>query len=261
MKACEIMSDIIGRDFVSSMPWTVDTLKLGDENREVKKIALCHIATPDVISSAADWGADLMITHECTFYNHEDKIGGDKLSLIKKEMIEKAGFALYRYHDSMHFHSEDEVSAAFIKRVGLCGDFDGQLGFVSEKAYSAVSLAKLIEKKLGIRHIRIIGDRNGEGTGILLALGMRGGDCFRSFLTDEENSIAVCGELCEWSDCEPVRDAAQLGMHKAVIVLGHADSESFAMEELTAKIDRKYDGAEAKYFDCGRIYSFAADEE
>ena len=219
------------------------------------------MATADVIRQAAAWGADLMITHECTFYNHVDTIGDDKLSLMKKELIEKAGFALYRYHDSMHFHPEDEVSAAFITRVGLDGDFDGQMGFVADKAYSAASLAKLIEEKLGIRHVRIIGDKGSAGTGILLALGMRGSECFREFLKDDKNSIAVCGELCEWADLEPVRDAAQFGMQKAVIVLGHADSESFAMEELTAKIDKKYDGAAANYFDCGRIYSFVDDEE
>lgn len=256
MKASEIMNDIIGEDFVASMPWTVDRLKLGDGEREVKKIALCHMATPDVIRAAAGWGADLMITHECTFYNHEDNIGDDALSLMKKELIEKAGFALYRYHDFMHLHGEDEVSAAFIKRVGLCGSFDGQMGFVSDKAYSAVALAQLIEEKLDIKHTRIIGDCDSEERGILLALGMRGSGCFRDFLANEEQSIAVCGELCEWADCEPVRDAAQLGMHKAVIVLGHADSERFAMEDMTSRIDRKYDGAEAKYFDCGEIYTF-----
>lgn len=256
MKAFEIMNDIIGEDFVASMPWTVDTLKVGDSQREVKKAALCHIATPDVIRAAAEWGADLMIAHECTFYNHEDNIGDDKLSQMKKEMIETAGFALYRYHDSMHFRGSDKVSAAFIERAGLEGAFDGQMGFVSDKEYSAAALASLIEKKLGIRHTRIIGDRTSESRGILLALGMRGSQCFRDFLDDDRYSIAVCGELCEWSDCEPVRDAAQLGMHKAVIVLGHADSECFAMEELARAIDKKYDGAEARYFDCGEIYSF-----
>lgn len=257
MKAYEIMKDIIGEEFIASMPWTVDRLKLGDGDREVKKIALCHMVTPRVIKAAEEWGADLMITHECTFYNHEDNIGEDALSQEKKKMIEAAGFAMYRYHDSMHLYGMDEVSEAFIEYTELRGEFDGQMGFVSDKAYSAASLARLIEEKLKIKHVRIVGDRDYEARGILLALGMRGSACFRDFIADEKKSIAVCGELCEWSDCEPVRDAAELGYHKAVIILGHADSESFAMKRMAESINKKYDGAEARYFDCGEIYSYA----
>ena len=45
---------------------TVDTCKAGDPERELKKVAVCCIATPDVIRQAAAWGADLLITHEPT---------------------------------------------------------------------------------------------------------------------------------------------------------------------------------------------------
>lgn len=256
MKAYEIMNDIIGADFISSTPWTVDRLKMGDENKEVNKVAVCHIATPDVIRAAAQWGADLMITHECTFYNHTDEMGGNALTQKKKELIEKSGFALYRYHDSMHFRDEDEVSAAFIARSGLSGAFDKQTGFETDTPVSARELAAQIEKNLGIKHIRIVGDADTKSSHILLALGMRGSEFFRDFINGDKN-IAVAGELCEWSDCEPVRDSAQLGIHKAVLILGHADSESFAMELLAQRIDKKYDGAEVKYFDCGEIYTYA----
>lgn len=256
MKACEIMNDIIGEKFIAGMPWTVDKIKVGDENRKVGKIAVCHIATPRVISAAAEWGADLMITHECTFYNHEDNTDDDPLVQKKKKMLEDAGFTLYRYHDSMHFSGNDKISEGFIRCTELCGSFDGQMGFISDKAYSAKELAALIEKKLNIRHTRIVGDTDSAACGILLALGMRGSGCFRDFLKSDKYEIAVCGELCEWADCEPVRDAAEMGEHKAVIILGHADSEKFAMELLAQNIDKKYDGAAARYFDCGEIYSF-----
>ena len=43
---------------------TVDTLKAGDPERELHKVATCFIATPEVLRAAHARGADLLITHE-----------------------------------------------------------------------------------------------------------------------------------------------------------------------------------------------------
>ena len=66
MRAKEIMAEQFAK---AKMPCkdTVDTLKAGSAEREVKKLATCFIATPEVIRAAADWGADLLITHEPTY--------------------------------------------------------------------------------------------------------------------------------------------------------------------------------------------------
>ena len=66
----------------------------------------------------------------------------------------------------------------------------------------------------------------------------------------------IGGELCEWADAEHVRDAAQFGEQKTLLILGHAGSEKSAMEALARSIDGKYDGAEARYFDCGELYTY-----
>ena len=49
MKAREIMNDIIGAEFTAAHTDTVDTLKFGDGEKEVKKIATCLCATPHII--------------------------------------------------------------------------------------------------------------------------------------------------------------------------------------------------------------------
>lgn len=257
MKAYEIMNRIVGEEFYASHPDTVDVLKIGDADCEVWRIALCHMATPDVIRAAAAWGADMLITHEPLFYNHTDEYTPWIMTERKRALLEEAGFPVFRYHDSMHFRDEDEIGAAFIARTGLRGTFDGALGFVADEPVSAADLSRLIERTLDIRHVRIVGDADTPTRGITLALGARGGGAVTEMLTSPDIGIAVYGELCEWADCEPVRDAAQLGMAKALIILGHTASERFGMEWKAESIDGVYDGAEAKYFDCGDIYSFA----
>jgi len=59
------------------IPWmteTVDTFKAGNPDTEVKGIAVTMMATLDVLQRAAAAGQNLIITHEPTFYNHEDDI-------------------------------------------------------------------------------------------------------------------------------------------------------------------------------------------
>ena len=46
---------------------TVDTVKAGDAEREVKKVAVAMFASIDTIRAAAAWGADFLIVHEPTY--------------------------------------------------------------------------------------------------------------------------------------------------------------------------------------------------
>src|SRR5712664_2272879 len=58
------------------VPWqqeTVDTFKAGNPDTEVKGIAVTMLATLDVLQRAAAAGQNMIITHEPTFYNHQDK--------------------------------------------------------------------------------------------------------------------------------------------------------------------------------------------
>src|SRR5690349_3335727 len=58
------------------VPWrtqTVDTIKAGSPDTPVKGIATTVMATFDVLQRAARAGRNLVITHEPTFYTHEDK--------------------------------------------------------------------------------------------------------------------------------------------------------------------------------------------
>ncbi|NCA67293.1 MAG: transcriptional regulator, partial [Clostridia bacterium] len=63
MNAYEVLDYLINLSEIKTEQ-TVDTIKAGDGNRQVKKAAVCFIATPEVIKAAHEWGADLLITHE-----------------------------------------------------------------------------------------------------------------------------------------------------------------------------------------------------
>ena len=63
-----IITSIPGAPF----PDTVDVIKLGDAQQNLTSIVVTFLATCDVIEQAIQLGANLIITHEPTFYNHHD---------------------------------------------------------------------------------------------------------------------------------------------------------------------------------------------
>lgn len=86
MKASELMEELLGLAERRISP-TVDTCKAGDPKKQVKRVGTCFIATPNVIARAAAWGADLLITHEPTYYDHWDEQEGreqERVRSIKK---------------------------------------------------------------------------------------------------------------------------------------------------------------------------------
>ena len=71
---------------------TVDTLKSGDGQQEVKGIVSTMFATVEVIRQSAALGANFIIAHEPTFYNHRDDVAwleGDQVFQFKNELLKK----------------------------------------------------------------------------------------------------------------------------------------------------------------------------
>ena len=102
--------------------WDNVGLLAGREDKEINKILLALDPTSEVVDEAAAWGADLLITHEPTFYSHRDVMEDTDLIAKKLKLVEESGVVLYRYHDSMHAKGIDEISEGFLHRMGVCGD-------------------------------------------------------------------------------------------------------------------------------------------
>ena len=100
MRAVDVMN-VLFSWAPGEYPKTCDTLKAGSDNQQVSKVAVCCFATPQVIRQAAEWGAQLLITHEPTYYDHWDNI--------------------YRYHDHPHMAEMDMICAGELQALNLPG--------------------------------------------------------------------------------------------------------------------------------------------
>lgn len=256
MKASEFVRKIFLTEYVDK-GHSVDRIFTDNIDREVGKVATCMVITPDVLRNAAEWGANLIVTHEPTYCKDAETYIDAKPYAFKKELLEKYNIAVCRWHDTPHYGDVDDVNAAIINRMNWKGRFDGKFIFEFDEPVSPLQIARDLRDNIDIKHPRIVGRRDGWVKKLSLQTGQRALKTYEEMLTSDIDLI-ISGETCEWYCCEPIRDMAQVGMQKTIILIGHVGSERNAMADLSDKINEKFseDGIEAKYFDCGELYSY-----
>lgn len=260
MKAAEIMNELFAwaeADFSGKR--TCDTLKAGSPDRVVKKVAVTCFDPVDVIRRAADWGADLLITHEPTYYDHWEERGDLVAIPLKRKIIEDSGMTIYRYHDHPHIAPTDLIYSGVMEALGLeiALKRTGHFGMYRQTLPEPVTpreLAKRIEEKLNIAHVRICGAADEPMTTLSMAVGAAAGILEE---LDGEGQIVVTGETCEWRECEYARDLAALGFKKALLLLGHCGSERQGMRFVADMLRNAHPELEVKYFDTDEVYTYA----
>jgi putative NIF3 family GTP cyclohydrolase 1 type 2 len=112
-----ILKEIPGAPF----PRTVDLLRTGSPDQEVTGIVTTTFPTIEVIRQAAGVGANMIIAHETSFYNHQDEtdwLQEDEVFLHKIELINRHQIAIWRFHDYWHLARPDGIMMGMAQRLG-----------------------------------------------------------------------------------------------------------------------------------------------
>lgn len=244
-----IIQDILNQlmEPIGRLEVTVDTLKSGDPLAEVKGIATTFMATHHVIQQAIDMGVNLLITHEGTFYNHHDHIeslSNDPVYREKQKLIDESGIAIFRFHDYWHRYLPDGIMAGLIQALGwqsYVTENKPASSILTIPAMTVKEIAEYAKSKLGISFVRVAGDVSMTCSRVGLLAGYRGGGAMAIPLFENEQlDLIISGEGPEWETPEYVRDAVYQGRKKALIVLGHAESEEPGMEYLADRIQAMF---------------------
>lgn len=216
---------------------TLDTLKLGDPASPVRGIAVTFMATGKVIADAAKLGANLIITHEPTFYgplDHTDWLRGDGVYDSKRSLIAEHDIAIWRFHDGPHSMRPDGIVSGIIRKLGWKFEpgLEDRNVFAIEPC-KALELAKFCKERIGISMVKLAGDPQLNCRRVGILVGAYGGRAQIQLFQQMKVDAILCGESPEWETCEYVRDSVFFGDKKALIVLGHANSEEAGMEFLT----------------------------
>ena len=130
---------------------TCDTIKAGSPDKELHKVAVTMFATVDTVRRAKEWGADMLIVHEPTYYDHMEVVKEETPVIkAKRELIEGSGITVYRYHDRMHHREIDQIPEGEIHYLGLKGKtektpYSASYLFTSDEPITAMELAERME--------------------------------------------------------------------------------------------------------------------
>ncbi|GMA56065.1 putative NIF3 family GTP cyclohydrolase 1 type 2 [Alicyclobacillus sacchari] len=238
------------RDVVQNLetllPWpngeveTVDTLLFGNMDDSIRGVAMTFVASYEALRDAVAEGCNLIISHEGLFYQHMGNCGTlheDPVARKKLEYIVQNNVAVYRLHDRPHRTRPDCIVQGLAKKLGWTdlivgshtASFDAPI--VQLPSITLGHLALQVKMAFQLAWVRVVGDPQLTCRRAGLLPGYRGGGSTAiPYLREAGLDVVIVGEGPEWETVEYVRDAAAMGYAKAMIVVGHQQSEEAGME-------------------------------
>jgi dinuclear metal center YbgI/SA1388 family protein len=229
--------------FELSEAWDNSGLQAGNLDWPVKKVMIGLDVSVSLMTSARDWGADLVLTHHPLLMQPEKTIDFQRMpgraieiSACHKISIISAHTNLDKAFDGLNdyfalkiglshtkaFHTEDHPSSASFNSMGI-----GRIGSLE----SQISLEKLghqIKKSLNLPYLRVIGDMDLPVTTIAICTGSGGGLLDVFFKSGAE--VYITGDI-KYHEARQVE-----ACEKGLIDVGHFGSEHMAIELLSEKL-------------------------
>jgi putative NIF3 family GTP cyclohydrolase 1 type 2 len=238
MTARQLVAEIQKNVGVEWQKETVDTFKAGNPDTAVTGVAVTMMATMDVLQRASAQGLNFIITHEPTFYAHEDVPEGiaesDPVWSEKRAFIEKHGLVVWRFHDHWHMRKPDGIETGMVRALGWQKFQSPENEYLFAIPETTVKqLAEEIAKKLESPVVRVVGEREMKVTKVGFSPGAAGSQREIQALEQDDVQVLMVGETREWETVEYAADAVSQGRKKALIVIGHVPSEQAGMEECT----------------------------
>ncbi len=240
---------------------TVDTLKAGNRNIQVTGIITTMFATIEVIRKAIALGANFIIAHEPTFYNHTDDtswLQNDDVYQYKANLLKQHNMAIWRNHDYIHSLVPDGVTMGVLKQLQwkkYAGDDVPNL-ITLPAAATLKDLIAHLKEKLEIEKVRYIGDPSQSCTHLLLMPGAAGGIRQIESIGKVRPDVLICGEISEWETAEYVRDARAKGDNISLVLLGHSASEEPGSEFMLNWLKERVPSIKSTHIPSGNSLSF-----
>ncbi|HTD55025.1 MAG TPA: Nif3-like dinuclear metal center hexameric protein [Silvibacterium sp.] len=219
------------------IPWrepTVDRMIAGSTDTPVTGIATIMMATLEMLERARTSGKNMVITHEPTFWSHQDDVSqlkDDALYKYKLDFIESHKMAIFHFHDHWHGHKPDGIAMGMAREIGWEKYQDAEnpkLFTIPE--ITLERLAAELAAKLQATTIRVLGDPKLAVKRAIASWGFVSEFPGISLLARPDIDVLIVGETREWELVEYAQDLITWGKKKALILLGHVVSEEAGMK-------------------------------
>lgn len=219
------------------MPWmteTVDRIVAGRPEAPVRGIATTMMATLAVLQRAARDGRNLVVTHEPTFYSHQDTtepLAADPTYQAKQRFIAQHDLVVFHFHDHWHRMQPDGIATGMARALGWESYADSPAP--PRFTLPPTTLQRLVadmKAKLHVRSLRVVGE---PGLRVRRVAASWGYASLMPRLIEvaarPDVDVIVVGETREWELVEYVQDQIAAGLPKALIIVNHVVSEQAGM--------------------------------
>ena len=219
---------------------TCDVAVGADPNRECTGILISIAPTVAIIRKAIEIGANFIFVHEPTFFSGYDDecewLAGNDVYEEKLALLLDHGITVFRDHDHMHAHRPDSIFHYLMKQLGWLEYQKTDRGRweIVLPPTRLGDLAAHVKERMGLEYIRYIGNPDVIVStvgfcGHLLPGPDSNWSNNKQVADSWDYDVVIPGETVDWTLPLYIRDAAELGKAKAMIVPGHFVSEEAGM--------------------------------
>ena len=248
----------IREHLLARAPWvnretTVDTVKAGDPDKEIKSVAVGWMSTIDNLRLAHENGCDLFITHEPTFWHHsqdEKPLRTEEPGIPKQKFLEETGLTILRVHDIWDPWPEIGIRDSWAAGLGLQNP-------LAEDGRKFVAVYEMPETTLGAfaKHVAMKVRPLGQDTVWVLgepnwrvshpAVGTGCGTPGIEMIDKGADVVVVCDDgFSYWQ-----RGARFYEMSAGVIMVSHGTSEMWGIENLARYLGETFPELQVTYQD------------
>jgi len=230
----QMIETIVRHTNAALVPNTVDVIKEGNPETPVKGIVTSMFATMDVLRKAVKKDCNLIIVHEPLYYNHLDNTSqfqNDSVYQGKKKFIDDHKLVVWRFHDYIHRIKPDGIISGMVEKLGWENNrvTDNPYQF-SFPQITLNDLLKNLKKAFPGNSFYVVGNPKMKLSNVVYVPGASGSEAHIRQLRKSSVDVVVAGEVPQWETYEYVRDAVSQGRKKAIILIGHINSEEYGMK-------------------------------
>lgn len=240
---------------------TVDRWKAGDPEVEVTGVAVAWMSYTWALERARELGCNLFITHEPTYYHHEDedpRILEWPECVAKRRRIEELGVTILRCHDLWDRFPDLGIPDSWGRKLGL-GDAlagEGYFRVYDGRSETADTIARRVADRvrdMGQEAVELVGPPERRIGRIVLGTGAA--TPYRYMLLKYEADLVICSDdgFRYWRDGAHAID----GGHN-VVVVHHQVSEEHGMERLAEHLRERFSGVPVHYIPQRCMYRLVA---
>ena len=230
--AAEIIELIIQKTDVPTINNTGDVIRGGNPNTPVTGIITTMFPTMDVLREAVARKCNLIISHEPLYYSSRDnteQFANDPVFLEKQKFINDNNLVVWRFHDYIHRMRPDGIYVGMTDKLGW-------KEYMVDDSFSKFNIPETTLENL-LRYLKqifpehafsVIGKPQMTVSKVAFSAGASGSANHIASLRDDY--VVIAGEVSQLETYEYVRDAVLQGKDKAVIFIGHANSEEAGMD-------------------------------